>query len=107
MKGFPGGKGGFGFAAITAVFCLLIVSFIFVQTPSAATMAALADKHKERGLACTACHKESPPKEGVSSSSCNACHGDLVALAERTAKKSFNPHAAKELNCILCHKGHK
>jgi hypothetical protein len=107
MKWLLEGKRCFVFAAITACVICLILSLVFVQRPTAATMSMAADKHKERGLDCSACHKESPPKEAAPASACIRCHGDAAAMAEKTAKKSPNPHAAKELNCVMCHKAHK
>jgi hypothetical protein len=95
-------------SAVIAVFVApLILSLFFAQGTTAATMSMGADKHKAMGLQCGACHKESPPKDAVPATVCMGCHGDSAAMAEKTAKKSPNPHAAKELSCVMCHKAHK
>ena len=107
MKWLMKGKRCFSFAVTTACVVSLILSLVFVQRTTAAAMSMVADKHKAMGLECGACHKESPPKDAVAASTCMGCHGDAAAMAKKTAKKSPNPHAAKELNCVMCHKAHK
>ena len=107
MKWLMKNKRCFSFAVITLCVLSLILSLVFVQRTTAASMSMVADKHKSRGLECGACHKETPPKDPVTASACMTCHGDAAKMSERTAKKSPNPHAAKELNCVMCHKAHK
>jgi hypothetical protein len=107
MKWLMEGKHCLSFAIIIACAVSLTLSLVLVQRTTAATMSMVADKHKAMGLECGACHKESPPKDPVPASACTGCHGDAAAMAEKTAKKSPNPHAAAELNCVMCHKGHK
>jgi hypothetical protein len=71
-----------------------------------------ADLHKQRGLECTACHKEAKPKTPASAEACLTCHQSMETVAEKTADRKPNPHKnhiteASDLECTLCHKGHK
>jgi len=77
---------------------------------AAAPRPLLVEKHKEAGLTCDACHKESPPKAAVTASVCLGCHGDYAKLAERTQEaKPKNPHESHEgeIECEECHHVHK
>ncbi|MGV8056502.1 MAG: cytochrome c3 family protein [Smithellaceae bacterium] len=71
------------------------------------------DKHKSKGISCTACHKSSPytRSEDVT---CMTCHGSYADLAKKTAglenlKAGIqNPHKSHigEARCTVCHKNH-
>ena len=50
------------FSPLVLSLCLLAVQPAFSADP------ALADRHSSRGLACTVCHADMPPKAGVQSS---------------------------------------
>lgn len=69
-----------------------------------------ADKHKDRGLDCAACHKETPPSQAVPSAVCKNCH-DPEKLAMKSAEKlgRQNPHDNHlgDIPCESCHHGHK
>ena len=70
------------------------------------------DRHKSRGLTCTACHGEEQPKAAASAKACMACHKSLEAVAERTAAFEPNPHSnhltqSSDVECTQCHHGHK
>ncbi len=70
-----------------------------------------ADRHKERGLSCAACHKEEQPKTAASQESCLVCHSSIEAVAERTKDFGMNPHRnhlldGSDVACTDCHKGH-
>ena len=69
----------------------------------------LADKHGAKGLNCATCHKESPPKNVVSSAVCLGCHGDAEKLAMKTGALRHNPHDNHlgEMACEECHHAHK
>jgi hypothetical protein len=69
----------------------------------------LGDKHKEMGIQCEGCHKESPPQNKVPTAICQGCHGDYKTLAERTEKVDPNPHRSHvgNLDCSVCHHSHK
>ena len=72
----------------------------------------MADRHKERSLACTVCHKEAEPKTAASPEACLACHQSIEAVAQKTADLKPNPHKnhvteASDLECTQCHQGHK
>ena len=69
----------------------------------------LADRHKEAGIDCSGCHKESPPKEEPAMEACLKCHGPHEKLAVKGEKLEHNPHASHlgELECFNCHHGHK
>ncbi len=71
-----------------------------------------ADRHKERGLTCAACHKEEQPKTAASEEACLSCHKSLEAVAERTKDFQINPHSnhlidSSDIACTACHQGHK
>jgi fumarate reductase flavoprotein subunit len=71
--------------------------------------AFLADRHKDAGVDCSGCHKESPPTEAPPMEACLKCHGPYEKLATRSEKLEQNPHASHlgELECSNCHHGHK
>lgn len=75
----------------------------------AAQAVLLGDKHKDLGIQCDGCHKESPPQNKVPTAVCQGCHGDYKTLAERTQKVDPNPHKSHEgdLECEMCHHSHK
>jgi fumarate reductase flavoprotein subunit len=81
--------------------------------PSGPTWAAesvfLADKHKNRGMDCSGCHKERPPKHDVPMAVCLGCHGDYQKVAAKTDKIDPNPHDSHlgEIDCGKCHHAHK
>jgi fumarate reductase flavoprotein subunit len=70
----------------------------------------LADRHKDRGMECSACHKESPPQKAMSSDVCKGCH-DPEKLAIKSADKlgRQNPHDNHlgDIPCESCHHAHK
>lgn len=69
----------------------------------------LADRHQAKGIECSGCHKESPPKAAVPSEACLKCHGPYEKVAKQTENVSPNPHASHmgQLGCENCHMGHK
>jgi uncharacterized paraquat-inducible protein A len=73
----------------------------------------LADRHKGKGVECSACHNESPPKASVPMAACLKCHGSYAKVAKRTDNVSPNPHASPhvdkmgEIACEKCHHAHK
>jgi hypothetical protein len=69
----------------------------------------LADKHKSLNITCDQCHKETPPKEKVSTEVCIGCHGGYDKLFELTKKFTANPHEHHDgdLPCEACHHAHK
>ena len=75
----------------------------------AATGAFLGDAHKVRGIDCSGCHKESPPKHNVPMAVCLGCHGDYGKVAAKTKKLDPNPHDSHlgEFDCGKCHHAHK
>ena len=80
-----------------------------IPTMGAAQSPLLEEKHKNAGLACDACHKESPPANQVPLEACLGCHGDYAKLAEQTGKVKPNPHDSHEgpIACQKCHHNHK
>ncbi len=95
-----------GFSMLAVLVLLAVLVFSTAAVPWAEDKKPLADRHKDRGLDCTACHKEPPPAK-VKAESCMMCHGDAVKMAERTKGKTPNPHAIPTPDCVLCHSGHK
>jgi len=76
-----------------------------------------ADRHKDRGVTCGACHGgENAPKEAPSAESCLTCknHGswDIVDKRIKENKEyTVNPHHnhisdSNELECTMCHQAH-
>ncbi len=99
---------GIALIAICAVFavCAVIVGGqVWAQQKK-----FLADRHKDRGMDCSACHKESPPAKAVPSAVCKGCH-DPEKLAMKSAEKlgRHNPHDNHlgDIPCETCHHGHK
>jgi fumarate reductase flavoprotein subunit len=86
---------------------------VSVLSPSGPAWAAegllLGDKHKNRGVDCSGCHKESPPQQGVPMAVCLECHGDYRKVAAKTDKTDPNPHESHlgEFDCGKCHHAHK
>ncbi len=96
---------------IPALFFPMIWVYLLFLSPfsPAAHSALLEEKHKSAGLACDACHKESPPARKVPMEVCTSCHGDYARLAEATKKSEPNPHDSHEgpIACEKCHHNHK
>ena len=96
---------------LSSVFCIFL--FLLMQANVSVVSAAdnqfLAGKHTAKGIACNSCHKETPPKDSVSTETCFKCHGDYTKLAEQTKKVSPNPHVQHngDLPCEACHHEHK
>lgn len=69
----------------------------------------LADKHKNRGMDCSGCHGEKPPKQDVPMVVCLGCHGDYQKMAAKTRHLDPNPHNSHlgEIDCGKCHHAHK
>jgi fumarate reductase flavoprotein subunit len=69
----------------------------------------LADRHKNAGLTCGACHDEGRPETEPPAAGCVRCHGDLVKMGERTRAVPRNPHASHkgDLECRMCHRAHR
>jgi nitrate/TMAO reductase-like tetraheme cytochrome c subunit len=65
----------------------------------------LADKHQANGMACSDCHKETPPSINVPTSVCLNCHADY----QEVAASYINPHNAHMIynNCGDCHHAHR
>lgn len=92
-------------AAAAAIFGLLASTA--VQAADAHKF--LADRHAERGVQCTGCHKGAPSAD-VDMTMCLQCHGGTYAeLAKRTESEDINPHDTHlgEAQCVTCHRGHK
>ena len=85
----------------------------FLLVPSDTVWSAqgifLRDKHKNRGIECSGCHRENPPKQAVPMEVCMGCHGDYRKVAARTAKLDPNPHDSHlgSFDCGKCHHSHK
>ncbi|MEN6464405.1 MAG: cytochrome c3 family protein [Syntrophaceae bacterium] len=100
----------FGIALI-AVFAVLALCTVVISGQGWAQQKKfLADRHKDRGMECSACHKESPPQKAVPSEVCKGCH-DEEKLAMKSAEKfgRQNPHDNHlgAIACEQCHHGHK
>jgi hypothetical protein len=91
-----------------AVALLALAGVALAATPQAGQR-LLADAHKAKGVACTACHAEAPPAKAVPTAQCRGCHGDFKALARKTEHAEPNPHQSHqgEQDCAECHHVHK
>ena len=97
-------------------FCLCALAFLFSTGIAIAQEEQegpfTADRHKERGLKCEACHGDPEPKTAASPKSCLTCHKSLEAVADRTNDRERNPHnnhltQSSDVECTDCHHGHK
>jgi hypothetical protein len=94
---------------LAAILPLLIASLSF----SAITerKALLGDRHKAAKISCKQCHKESPPKEPVSTAVCLGCHKDYAKPPANVATGKPNPHTSHPgqgfTQCNVCHHAHK
>jgi hypothetical protein len=101
------------FTTLIPVMAVLWLLGVSVPSPSGGTVAAdglfLGDKHKNRGMDCSGCHKESPPKQDVPMAVCLGCHGDYGKVAAKTNEIDPNPHDSHlgGIDCGKCHHAHK
>jgi hypothetical protein len=75
-----------------------------VQKPPVAA-SFLADKHKDAGVNCADCHKETPPSVETPTTTCLTCHEDY----KEKAASAIDPHNAHVTfsNCGDCHHAHR
>jgi Cytochrome c3 len=76
-----------------------------VAVEGAITALFLADTHKSAGVACSECHKETPPASEVPTEMCMTCHEDY----REVAASAIDPHNAhvEFTRCGDCHHGHR
>jgi len=99
--------------AFKILLTLLFIVNLCAPAVFAADTAAKMNKHKSKGIACAACHKDSTEAR-VKDNTCMSCHGSYAELAKKTAKledlkaHKYNPHRSHvgEASCTLCHKNH-
>lgn len=100
----------FSAALIAAIAVVVICALAISSHTWAQQKKFLADRHKDRGMECSACHKESPPGKAVPSEVCKGCH-DEEKLALKSAEKfgRQNPHDNHlgAIGCEQCHHAHK
>ena len=96
---------------------LLVVGAAISQETQDVQVKHTADRHKDRGITCGACHGgEAAPKEAASPKTCLTCknHGSWD-IADKRIKDNkeykFNPHRnhiseANDLECTMCHQAH-
>jgi hypothetical protein len=70
-----------------------------------------ANRHKERSIACEACHGDAQSKTAASAQACLTCHKSMEAVAEKTKDFDKNPHKnhvteSSDVECTECHHGH-
>jgi hypothetical protein len=77
----------------------------------AETAKFLADRHKEKGIACSGCHKEDPPAQETPTSVCLSCHSKVFAEGTKAdgLKNEVDPHLSHMTGdqCGACHHAHK
>jgi len=109
------------FVMMKKMICLTVVTALLVigvaVSQEAQEKKPMADRHKDRGVTCGACHDgESEPKAASSKEYCLTCknHGswDTVdARIKENKEYKFNPHRnhiteSNKLDCTMCHKAH-
>ncbi len=84
---------------------IIVTAAAFSKTDAPATS---ADRHKAIGVSCDACHGAGT-RNTVEMKQCFQCHGSYAKVAEKTKDLKPNPHDshAVDLECNLCHVGHK
>lgn len=97
--------------ALTAIFAALVLCAVIASGRGwAQEKKFLADRHKEKKLDCSACHRETPPAKAAASEVCKGCH-DPEKLAMKSAEKlgRQNPHDNHlgDVACETCHHAHK
>jgi hypothetical protein len=95
----------FGFSVLAIV---LFAGLALVQETGKFT----ADRHAEKGLACSVCHGDGAPSSDVKVEKCLACHQSIEAVAEKAKNYDKDPHKnhlidATDVKCTQCHNGHK
>jgi hypothetical protein len=98
--------------SILIIWVVTLTCFFYVYSSfaGAAEPSFLADRHKNAGIDCEACHKENHPAKLVPMQVCLGCHGgDYAKLAEQTEKVAPNPHDSHlgEAQCEFCHHAHR
>ena len=93
----------------TLLVLLALLAPLALIVPPATGADLLADKHASAGVTCANCHKKVPPLGPEGAGACVGCHGDLLKVAERTQKRTHNPHDShqSDLDCDACHHAHK
>ena len=71
-----------------------------------------ADRHADRGLACSVCHGDEAPTKEVKEEKCLACHQSIEEVAKKAGDYDKNPHKnhlvdSTDVKCTQCHNGHK
>ena len=68
----------------------------------------LGDRHKNEGIKCENCHKETPPKNEVPTAVCLECHDDISEAPEAMGAQEINPHYSHMMisECGVCHHAH-
>ncbi len=73
----------------------------------------LHDVHRNAGVVCAACHKETPAAVAPPNATCVACHGTMLVPKPGARLLSPDPHRSPHLAadevpaCNDCHKIHK
>jgi hypothetical protein len=92
---------------VCLAFLLGVSVFAFAQNPDKPGFSA--DRHVARGLQCAGCHGAAA-NAPVQGDKCLACHTSIDAVAAKTSGMlDPNPHDGHmgELECTVCHHGHK
>ncbi len=96
--------------ALAFVAVLFFVFSVTIDLAVAADKASfLGDRHKEKGMNCGSCHKESPPKAAPGTDTCQGCHKDYAKPTAKQQKEGHNPHVNHLgiTDCGVCHHAHK
>ena len=93
-------------ASIFMIFTVLVNAAMYSH--AAESRPYTADRHKAYGVECKQCHADQD-KNIFDYRSCLSCHESYQKVAERTRKRSRNPHKSHygDLECNVCHHGHK
>jgi hypothetical protein len=74
---------------------------------------SLLEVHTSSGIACTACHSETPPEPRPGFAICVACHGTMIGTDSPVPAQGPDPHRSPHLgpdetpDCTSCHRVHQ
>jgi hypothetical protein len=74
---------------------------------------SLLEVHTSAGIACTACHSETPPEPLPGFAICVACHGTMIGTDSLVPVEGPDPHRSPHLGpdetpaCTSCHLVHQ
>lgn len=74
---------------------------------------SLLEVHRLGGIACSACHSQTPPEPEPGFATCVACHGTMTGIDSPLPVDGPDPHRSPHLGpdetpeCTSCHQVHQ